>query len=437
MKKLHLLWFLAGIQPRGWLDPRWGTGYDFRRKDVYLDGARTLERACFDGIFVADQPTIDTSYSGTIEPLIRSGYESISADPMPIMAMIGAHTEHIGVVGTYSSTYTPPFLLARMMNALDHLTDGRAGWNVVTSARLSDGDNFGVPLPPPEQRYDMADEYVALCKQLWRSWDPDAVLLDREAEEFADPAKVRHIDFEGKWYRSRGPLPMPASPQVVPVIFQAGASDRGRIFGAANAEVIMGNQNSTVGMKSFVDDVTAIAARLGRPDRPKFVFNVQPVIGETEEIAQARFAVLKERAKTRPYLDGGLGFASQATGTDFGRLDLDVPLADQLDRLGVTRNPQSLIFQYVNEDPAVTPRDIGEREALKMTLPVVGTAESVADRLCEVAEETGADGFQFRESLHPSYLADICDGLVPALQRRGAARTEYSGKTFRENLNEF
>lgn len=435
MKPLHLVWFLAGFQPRGWLDPRFGTGYSYASREMYIDSAKSLERACFDGIFVADQPTIDNHLGGSIDRVVASGNESISGDTFALLTTIGAHTRNLGLVGTYSTTYVPPYLLARQLNALDHLTDGRAGWNVVTGARLTDGDAYGTPLPPPEVRYDMADEHVALCRALWESWEADAVVCDRENQIFADPSKVHPIDFSGRYFKSKGVLAFPRSPQGTPVLFQAGASGRGREFAALNAEVIMGNQNSTLGMKSFVDDMRKRSATVGRA--PKVFFNLQPVIGETMEEANAKMASLAALSQTRAYVDAGLAFCSLQTGFDFEKLDLDAPILDQIDAGTGNRNAESFFFQYTNDDPRVTPRHMAVREGSKMTLPIVGTAETVADRICEIAEETGANGFLFRESLLPSYIADITDRLVPALQRRGAARTEYSGSTFRDHINEF
>ncbi|OLT11916.1 hypothetical protein BJF78_25590 [Pseudonocardia sp. CNS-139] len=432
------MWFLAGYQPRGWFDPRYGSGHDFRRPKHYLEGAQALERGCFDGILIADQPSINNTYNSSIDAQLRSGNESICGDPLPLLTMMGAVTEHLGLVGTYSTTFHPPYLLARQLNALDHLTEGRAGWNIVTSGRVTDGLNFGFPTPEHDHRYDMGDEHVDLCKALWESWEPDAVLLDREKGVFADPAKVHQVDFEGRYHRSRGPLSFPRSPQGVPVLAQAGASQRGREFGARNAELIMGNQNSIAGMKDYVSDVKKRAA--DRYDRAtRIMFNIQPVIGETREVAEERLLALKRLAKHRVYVDAGLAFASGGMKTDLGKLDLDIPVMKQIEAMDEQERPKpgSILFQYAMENPNFTPRDLAEREGLKMTLPIVGTAEEVADRMCEIAEETGADGFMFRETLHPGYVADIVDGLVPALQRRGAMRTEYAGKTFREILNEY
>lgn len=436
MRPLHLVWFLAGYQPRGWLDPRWGTSYDFRGPDLYLDAARILERGCFDAILFADQASIDDTYTGSIAPVLRSGYESICGDPLVPLALMGAVTKHIGLAPTLSTTFYPPYLLARQLNALDHMTNGRAGWNVVTGARQSDGANYGQEMPEHDTRYDMADEHVELCHKLWRSWEPDAVLLDRELGQFADPAKVHAVNFKGRWYSSRGPLPMPSSPQVSPVIFQAGGSGRGREFAARHADCILSNQNSTRGMKEYVEDVRRRAAELGR-DRPRVLFSIQPVIGETPDAAREKERAQYALAQTEPYLTAGLAFASMSSGIDLSKLDLDAPIADQLHKVTSSKPGESILFQYFKDRPDTTPRDMGIKEAVKATIPIVGTPDQVADRMCEIAEETGADGFMIREALLPSYLIDIVDRVVPALQRRGAMRKEYSGKTFRDHILEY
>ena len=435
MKPLHLVWFLGGYQSRGWLDPRWGAGYDFRKADLYMDSARVLERGCFDGILFADQQSIDDTYTGSLGASLRSGYESICGDPLVLLAMMGAVTKRIGLAATLSTTFHPPFLLARQINALDHLIEGRVGWNVVTSARVRDGENYGKPLPPHDLRYDMADEYLELVHALWRSWDTDAVLLDRENGIFADPSKVRELNFEGKWYSCRGPLPFCASPQVSPVIFQAGGSGRGREFAAQHAEAILSNQNSTRGMKEFVADIRQRAQKYDR--QPRILFSIQPVLGDTPAAARENEKALFSLATTPAYFEGGLARASTSLGIDLAKLELDTPVKDQLHKVNRGDKGESILFQYFKARPDTTPREMGVTEAIKITLPIVGTAEQVADRLCEIVDETDADGFLIREAFLPSYIADIVDRLVPALQRRGRMRTEYAGKTFREHLNEY
>lgn len=435
MQPIHLVWFLAGVQPRNWLDPRLGSGYDFRYPELYIDMARAMERGCLDGILIADQTSIDMTYGGSIDAFVGYGNESINGDPVPALAMMGAVTSHLGLVPTLSTGMYRPFMLARLLTTLDHLTRGRSGWNVVTSGRALDYENIGEVSPAHDDRYDIADEYMELCYQLWDSWAPDAVIMDHEKGIFADPSKVHAIHFEGKHFRSRGPLNFPPGPQRRPVIAQAGGSPRGRKFAARHAELVLTNQNSVKGLKAFASDVKAQAAALGR--ELKILCSVKPIIGETEEIAKRREQELLARAKTTPYLECGLGFASMALGIDLSRYDLDRPLLEQLETEGPGKVSLSILPQYLNANPQVTPRHIGEMEGVKVTLPLVGTADQVAEQMAKVAEETGADGYMIREALLPGYVLDIVDHLVPALQRRDLFRKRYSGTTFREHLFEY
>ena len=401
-----------------------------------MDAARTLERGMFDAVLIADQPSIDDTYTGSIAPALRAGNDSLCGDPLVPLAMMGAVTKHIGLVPTLTTTFHPPYLLARQLNAMDHMTNGRAGWNVVTSTRLTDGHNFGIDLPDKDLRYDMADEFVELCHKLWNSWEPDAIEMDIGGGQFANPEKVSAINFEGKWFRSRGPLTMPRSPQGSPVIFQAGGSGRGRQFAAKNADCILSNQNSIAGMKEYVDDVTARSKEFDRPV-PRVLFSIQPIVGDTQEAAEEKRRAYERLADHEAYLTSGLVFASMSLGVDMAQFDLDTPLADQLHKLDGKKPGESLLFQYFKARPDVTPRDIGRNEALKTTLPMCGTPEQIARQMQEVAEETGAAGFMIREAFLPSYLSDIVDRVVPELQAIGAMRTAYAGKTFRENILEF
>jgi alkanesulfonate monooxygenase SsuD/methylene tetrahydromethanopterin reductase-like flavin-dependent oxidoreductase (luciferase family) len=230
---------------------------------------------------------------------------------------------------------------------------------------------------------------------------------------------------------------MCSSPQVSPVIFQAGGSGRGREFAARHAECILSNQNSTKGMKEYVDDVKKRAEKYGKRP-PRVMFSIQPIIGETPEAAREKERAYTELAKTDAYIHGGLAFGSMSLGVDLSKFEMDVPINQQLEKQGTKfKSMPSILFQYFKERPETTPRDIGLREALKVTIPIVGTAEQVADRMCEIVEETGADGFMIRDALLPAYLLDFVDRVVPALQRRGAFRKEYSGKTFRDHVYEY
>lgn len=435
MKPFHLVWFLAGIQPRGWLDPRWGSGYDFRRPDIYVDMARAMEKACLDGILIADQMSIDEHYGGSFDNYVTYANESINSDPVPAVAMMGAATSRLGLVPTLSTGMYHPFVLARLLTTLDNLTHGRIGWNLVTGGRTLDYENIGQASPPHDERYDIADEYLALCHELWDSWAPEAVLMDHQQGVFADSSKVHSVNFAGKYFRSRGPLNAPPSPQHHPVIAQAGGSPRGRTFAANNAEMVLSNQNSVDGLKAFTKDVKEQAAAIGR--EVKVLCSVKPIVGETEEIARLKEQELLRLAKEPTFLYSGLGFVSSSLGMNLAEFELDRPLMDQLPDVVPGGKGQSIVPQYLAGNPQVTPRQMGEMEGVKITLPLVGRPDQVASEMANIIDETNADGFMIRETLLPLYVHDVADLLVPALQRRGLFRREYSGATFRENLFEY
>lgn len=437
-KPFHLAWFLQGSSVQAWGEAWTGhIGNSWMQPTLFLDMARSLERACFDYILLEDSSYVGESFNGSTEVYLKNGLSVPRQDPSVVAALMTQVTSRIGIVPTFGTFAYPPYLLARLVATLDQVSAGRIGWNAVTGSSDVAAMNFGLGgMPEHDLRYDMADEYMDLVHKLWRSWDPDAVLLDREKGVFADPDKVREVDFKGQWYSSRGPLPMCASPQVSPVIFQAGGSGRGRDFAAQHAECILSNQNSTKGMKDYVDDVEQRAAKLGQR-RPRVLFSIQPIVGDTPEAARERERAHLALAQSEPYLNAGLAFASMSLGMDLSKLDLDTPVGQQLDKLERSKKGESIQHQYFKSRPDTTPRDMGLKEAVKVTIPIVGTAEQVADRMCEIVDETGAGGFMIREAFLPSYINDIVDRVVPALQRRGAFRKEYSGRTFREHIYEY
>ena len=295
MTKMHLMWFCAfsphaGFGLDGWAGPRTGTGYDWTRPELWQDMAVALERAKFDLIMLGDSLAVPGTYQGRMDAYLRYAEHAPFHDPSPLVAIMAAATRRIGLAATLSTTFYPPFLLARLMTTLDHLSRGRIAWNVVTSYKVEEALNFGYQeLLDHDQRYDRADEYMELCYQLWSSWDPDAVVMDPRTDTFADPAKVRAIDFEGTYYRSRGPLNATPSPQGRPVIIQAGASERGQDFAARHAEAVIVARETVDEMKQYYDAFKARVKKHGRdPDECKVFFLTKPIIGDTDEAAQQR-----------------------------------------------------------------------------------------------------------------------------------------------------
>jgi len=294
--------------------------------------------------------------------------------------------------------------------------------------------NFGLPeLPPRQQRYDMCDEYIQLVCQLWESWDEDAVVLDRASNTYADYTKVRPINFNGKYYKCRGPLNCAPSPQGRPAFVQAGGSPRGRQFAAETADSIIASTSGVAAMKEYRDDIRSRAAKAGRnPDDIKVLFTVSPILAESETAAKER---LQRYVAAPDYIPKALAVISSVTDIDFSQFDLDA----ELPRL-TTNGEQGSLDAFAQWGKRKTLRQLVMDRATRGLDGVVGTPERVADRLGEIMEEVGGDGFLITAGqwmLNRQYINEICEGLVPALQRRGLVRTEYTKGTLRETLKEF
>ena len=242
-------------------------------------------------------------------------------DPIPLATLIANDTEHLGVVATMSTTFWPPWMLARMSSTIDHIAGGRFGWNIVSSAEDRSAQNFGMDkMPEHDQRYEVADEYLDLVTQLWDSWEPDAVVLDHESGTYADGTKVHTIDFEGKYFKSRGPLNTARSPQGQPVFVQAGASPKGREFASKWADSIIATATGVEAMKAYRDDVRERMVAHGRkPDDCKVLFLVSPILGDTEAEAQAKY---QQMISDPDYIQQILISISSISEIDFSQFDL-------------------------------------------------------------------------------------------------------------------
>lgn len=434
-KRFHLAWFM-NFTPDEWRAPFGQGGYPWDGQ-FYIEMAQTLERACFDYIMIEDKLMVPETFGGDRKFSLANGMMAPKHDPAPLAVAMGMATRNLGVVATMSTMAYPPFMLARLSSTIDSLTKGRFGWNVVTSAEDLAAQNFGMDvLPPREQRYAMADEYMDVVGQLFDSWDADAVVLDRENGVYADSTKVRSIDFEGEFFKVRGPLNTVPSPQKRPVYVQAGASPRGRDFAAQHADSIVSVANGVEGMKAFRDDIRARAEKIGRnPDDIKVLFCVTPTLGETEEDARAKY----ERGTTADhFVNDVLASISAITEIDFSQYDLDKPLPEKL----VTNGESGTLDKFQQWGSGKTLRELAAAEGggLVSSMELIGTPAQVADKMGEAMAEVGGDGFLIttpvlRVSRH--YLVEIADGLVPELQRRGLVRTEYKHQLLRDNLKEF
>jgi FMN-dependent oxidoreductase (nitrilotriacetate monooxygenase family) len=380
-----------------------------------------------------DTLMVSETYGGTSEANLKHAQLVPKHDPCPLAALIAAGTSRLGVVATMSTMAYPPFMLARLSSTLDHIAGGRFGWNIVTSGEDTAAQNFGLDkLPPRELRYDMADEYVELVCHLFDSWDADAVVMDRTSGRYADHAKVRPIHFEGKYFKCRGPLNTGRSPQGRPAFVQAGGSPRGRGFAAKHADSIIATANGISGMKAYRDDVRARAAAIGRnPDDIKVLFLIYPILAETTEEAYAKH---RRMISSPLFIEAALTTISTITDIDFSRFDLEQPLPPL-----TSNGEQGSLDKFAQWGSGKTLRQLA-MERFSTGIDLIGSPDDVADRLGEIMEAVGGDGFLIStpfQRVSRRFITEVTEGLVPALQRRGLTRTAYGETTLRKTLTEF
>jgi FMN-dependent oxidoreductase (nitrilotriacetate monooxygenase family) len=435
-RPFHLAWFLQGSSVQAWGEPWTGhIGTTWERPELFLDMARSLERACFDYILLEDSSYVGESFGGSTALYLKHGIAVPRQDPSVVAALMTQVTSRIGIVPTFGTYAYPPYLLARLMATLDQVSAGRAGWNMVTGSSDFAAMNFGMNgMPEHDLRYDMADEYIDVVRRLWSSWEPGAVLADRASGVLVDPAKVHAVNYEGRYFRTRGPLNSGPAPQGQPVIAQAGGSPRGRQFAAAHADTIVAHPKGIDGMKAYRDDVRARMVACGRnPDDCKVLFMVAPIIGETEADAQERKRLREARAAAQ--LPQRLAHLGKVMNIDFGRMDLDQPIPDSLSTNGHQQTLDQLKAMAAGRTLRQT---MGEHNVVALSVELIGTPDSVAARMGEVMAEVGGDGFLFSmPNVSRRLLAEIEDGLIPALQDRGLVRSAYGHAQFRDNLLEY
>jgi FMN-dependent oxidoreductase (nitrilotriacetate monooxygenase family) len=429
----HLGWFLGpGITVQGWGEPGFGAGYDWTKPDIYQDCVRALERACFDLVILEDTSAVPYTYGNSMNYYLKHAAMTPKFDPVVLTPFLAAVTKHIGLAPTLTTTFYPPWLLARCLSTLDHYSSGRIGWNIVTATSDAAAQNYGYDKQfEHDLRYDMADEFVDLAGKLWDAWEPDAVVMDDESHTFIDPTKVKALNFEGKYYKSRGPLNVPRSPQGRPVYVAPGGSPRGRKFSGRNAEIVLAGGATIAEMKDYREEVRRHAAAFGRdPDQCKTMFTCMPTIVKDAQAAEDfKKASLHGRAAR---LDHSLAAMSFLSGIDFSKFDLDAPVGEIK-----TNGMQTMLRTFEKFGPNASLREIMLAPNEGGFNQMVGTADSLAGQMQEAMEEIGGDGFLITGHFKPNYVTSITDELVPALQKRGLTRTDYSGETFRENLYAF
>jgi FMN-dependent oxidoreductase (nitrilotriacetate monooxygenase family) len=418
----------GGRLPASWRRPE-SRVEDLYRLDFAIEVAQRAERAGFDALFLAD-----VFYEGDIG---RDPF-STGVEPLTLMSALSPVTSRIGLIGTVSTSFVNPYNLARYLASIDHMSNGRVGWNVVTSS--AGGEVFGVELPPREERYVRADEFVRVAEELWDAWDDDAVVNDRHSRVWARPDGIHPVDFDGDYFSVRGQLKMPRSPQGKPVIVQAGQSSEGMDFAARHAEVVFTAQTDIEEAQQFYAEVKSRAASLGRdPSTIKILPGIAPIIGESSAAAQqiaAELAALVDMEVGRKAMEVTL------QGADLTGLPLDEPIpADRLadpevaassGGLGASRYKN---FYSMAVRDKMTLRDlIFESERGLGHSTVTDSVARVADRFEEWFTSAACDGFAVTPVYMPDGLDVICDSLLPELQRRGLFSSEYAGTTLRDHL---
>ncbi|WP_233710688.1 LLM class flavin-dependent oxidoreductase [Natronococcus pandeyae] len=419
------------VSPGSWTYPGDGSTR-YTDLEYWTEVARTAERGGFDAVFFADVRGIYDVYGDDRHTAVERGVQTPANDPQLVVPAMAEVTDDLGFAITRSTTYTHPYQLAREFSTLDHLTDGRVALNVVTSYLESAAQNLGLHERMDKQtRYDRAAEFLEVCYALWEeSWDDDAVRTDAETGVYTDPDGVLPIDHEGEFFSVPGPHGCEPSPQRTPVIYQAGSSDRGREFAAANAEAVFASQPTEAGIREYMTDLRERAAAHGRdPDSLRFFIGVVPIVGETEEIAQAKYESYKDHVD----VEATLALLSGFLDMDLSELEPDQKVEHiETDAIQGTMNA----FTKSQPDREWTVREVAEFCGLGTTSPkLVGTPETVADELQYWHEEVGVHGFNVKEVVRPDSLQDFVDLVVPELRERELLPEGRPGETLRERLS--
>ena len=415
---------IGHIQQGMWRHPR-DRSAEYLSLDYWMGLARLLEEGLFDGLFLADVLGIYDVHGGNGDAAIRNAVQVPLIDPMLLVPAMAAATRHLGFGVTCNLAWESPALMARRFSTLDHLTKGRIGWNIVTGYLDSAARAMGLERQiAHDDRYDLADEYMAILYRLWEeSWAADAVKRDRAAGIYADPARVKRITHQGRQYRLDAPHLVEPSPQRTPVLYQAGASDRGRGFAAQHAECVFLNGGPKPHVAKLVADLRARAA----PRLIRVFVGATLIIGRTRAEAEAKLAEYRQHAS----IEGALAHASASLGIDLARFDPD----EELPEAGQSQAIRSNVEALRAAAPRATKRALIDRMVLgSRQPPIVGSVEDVADELIAWMDQADVDGFNLSRTVTPECLEDVVRLLVPALQERGRYKRGYAPGTYREKL---
>ena len=402
----------------------------------YENIARLYEKGLFDGMFIVDTQFLTDLRKDHPSKVAQWGGQIQMLDPMLVLAVAARVTQHLGLAATISTTLNNAYRIARSLATLDHLSKGRAGWNIVTSAFDQEAQNYGYDhLPSRDERYARADETVEACLELWNSWEPGALRVDRQAGIFADPDRIKYIEYEGTYVRTRGSLTTPHSPQGHPVLMQAGGSERGLAFASRWADCVFTLQQEQSRMQAFYQRLKDQVISHGRSaDECVIMPAIEVIVGDSASEAQEHADYLDSLATP----EMGLTILAAIMNRDLSGIPLDKPL-DQID---VGPNGPSGIGAYENLmgkfAKAGPMPSLGEAALLGATTwwspRLVGSAEQVADHLQDMFESRCCDGFVVTQALSPGGIGRFVELVVPELQARGVYRDRYYGNTFRDNL---
>jgi FMN-dependent oxidoreductase (nitrilotriacetate monooxygenase family) len=418
----------------GWRHPD-GDGHRVLDPGRYEDLARISEQGLFDGVFIIDAQFLPGLSDEIPSLLLKHGTSLSMLDPLQMLVAMARVTKHIGVTATLSTSLYPAYHIARAFASIDHISAGRAGWNIVTSISQVEAKNYGLDsLKQRTDRYDYADEVVEACMALWKTWEPDALVIDKASGLFANPEKVHYVSYDGSMVQTHGGLATPRPPQGHPVLMQAGASARGRAFAARWAEVIFTTQSQKPAMQAFYSEMKDRVRACGRnPDHCTILPSIDVIVAQSEQAAKDEAAYIDTFAN----LDMGRMSVSFQLGVDCSAYPPETPVADlpvDPERVPIQGFLQNIQSGRV-EGRGLTLGELIRLQATTWLNPrLVGTPAMIVDQMQDLFEADACDGFIIGTSTSPMGLRNFVDLIVPELQRRGLYRTEYTGSTFRENL---
>ncbi|MFC0472667.1 LLM class flavin-dependent oxidoreductase [Halalkalibacter kiskunsagensis] len=426
--KLGAFFMIPGHHVASWRHPESATE-EILQFDLYKRLAKIAENGKFDMIFFADGYAVNDDIDSAIEHTV-----TVRPDPLTLLSAISAVTTKIGLTATVSTTYNEPYHVARKFASLDHISGGRAAWNVVTSSKNAEARNFNQDEHlQHESRYERAEEFVNVVRALWDSWEDEALLIDKKAGRFADPDKVHEINHKGNWFSVKGPLNVSRPIQGHPVVIQAGSSEAGKELAAKTAEVIFTAWQTLEEAQRFYKEVKGRLAKYGRSSEDlKIMPGVFPIIGRTEEEADEKEQLLRELIPEK----AGVGLLSVLISYDLSGYPVDGPLPNlpNVNEINGGKSRFQLVKDLADREQ-LTIRELYQRIAgARGHREIKGTPVQIADQLQEWFENHAADGFNIMPPYLPGGLEDFVELVIPELQKRGLFRTEYTGNTLRDHL---